>query len=319
MNSWAESKQKENKLSGLSNLLKLNPDLLGVTDPTDDEKLEMFIQKLNQDIASKFREANSQSGYDDETPEKISNMSRKDETPSVQKEINYEEKYLDLKHEPSEKSFSEYDHLEPEIECSNNDAKLKDISSGLKSNEQEKRLNQQNTYKAKSDEIISSPKKSQLNIQEIKQFTNEAEKPPSIEENKNLLEIKRIDPISEVKSYLEDSNGTIDEINRLQINKTFEYSNKSIPSAEISKIENESKKISNLMSYLDNVEEESNHELSMSKYSSPSKQRSEIRVVKQFNYESQYNDPILNPNEKSKIISLEIEIQELYSTIEALK
>ena len=74
------------------------------------------------------------------------------------------------------------------------------------------------------------------------------------------------------------------------------------------------------MSYLDNVEEESIHELSMSKYSSPSKQKSEVKVIRQFEYEHKFSDPVLlKGDEKSKLVSLEIELQEMYSTIEALK
>ena len=136
MNSWTEGKQRENKLSELSNLLKSNPDLLGVTDPTDDEKLDLFIQKLNQDIANKFREARSVSEIEEETPEKEESIKDKNEKgeESANKELYYEQKYLDCKDEPSEKSFHEYKNLDQENMPLKDSSSIKLIS---KDNDQE--------------------------------------------------------------------------------------------------------------------------------------------------------------------------------------
>ena len=137
LNTCSNPEPKENKLKELSELLKFNPGLLGVTDPTEDEQIEEMLlnnkSNSDQDSLKKIKPSNTnpkilealeedlaalekQDPHDIMTPQKLE---PEKDSQKADENINKENKNenslkIQKEDEPSEGSFNEYS-LQDEI------------------------------------------------------------------------------------------------------------------------------------------------------------------------------------------------------------
>ena len=137
LNTCSNPEPKENKLKELSELLKFNPGLLGVTDPTEDEQIEEMLlnnkSNSDQDSLKKIKPLNTnpkilealeedlaalekQDPYDIMTPQKLEPEKDSQKADENTNKENKEENSLKVQKEdePSEGSFNEYS-LQDEI------------------------------------------------------------------------------------------------------------------------------------------------------------------------------------------------------------
>lgn len=297
---------------------------MGVTDPTDDDQIEMFINKLNQSISNQIQEE-----PDEEEPNEDSEIQKaiqrdlqlleegnfgklSPRKPTPRTFEDEEDKKMSDEKEPSEADFNEYSlHNELNAMAQNiNDAI--DRETPAKSDiEDHDELNSRKDAKFESKEELEATSKVKF-ILEKGELEQKAE---IIEESDNLSVSKKTSSLPKASPQREDLNNT-----SFELSKKFQLESEQASKLDIEsspKIPLATQTKADFMEFLSKIEEATQQELS-SRPSSSKKPQSKSKIALDLMIEKDLNSPPQS-NLKSQVVALETEVQECYTTINLLK